>query len=114
MVTDISKAEHYTWGEVCDGWILCGDDGLSVIQERMPPGGKEVRHLHKEVQQFFFVLDGELTIEVGRDTAVLKARQGMHMTPRRPHLVRNNSAHAVEFLVISQPKVRGDRVRVED
>ncbi|GAC1658918.1 MAG: hypothetical protein NVS9B15_21010 [Acidobacteriaceae bacterium] len=80
----------------------------------MPPQTEEVRHMHQEIQQFFYVLTGELTIEHGRETAVLRARQGLHMAPRIPHLVCNRSESTVEFLVISQPKVRGDRTPVPD
>jgi hypothetical protein len=35
----ISKhnAEHYIWGDNCDGWRLVKIPDLSVIHERMPP-----------------------------------------------------------------------------
>jgi hypothetical protein len=34
----ISKlnAEHYIWGDQCDGWHLVSTSDLSIIQERMP------------------------------------------------------------------------------
>jgi hypothetical protein len=34
----ISKqnAEHYIWGDNCDGWHLVNNKDLSVIHERMP------------------------------------------------------------------------------
>jgi hypothetical protein len=43
---DIATAEHYVWGDVCDGWHLVKSPSLSVIQERVPPGGAEVKHYH--------------------------------------------------------------------
>jgi len=57
-------AEHYRWGEVCDGWHLVRSEGLSVIEERMPAGAREQRHFHTKARQFFYVLEGELTMEV--------------------------------------------------
>lgn len=30
-------AERNVWGELCDGWRLVRSEGLSVIEERMPP-----------------------------------------------------------------------------
>ncbi len=57
-------AEHYVWGEVCDGWHLEQAPELSVIEERMPPGASEQRHRHEVARQFFYVLAGELTMEV--------------------------------------------------
>ncbi len=31
---DINKAEHYAWGNRCDGWHLLKSPEISVIQER--------------------------------------------------------------------------------
>jgi hypothetical protein len=31
-------AEHYAWGEHCQGWRLVNNADLSVIEEIMPPG----------------------------------------------------------------------------
>jgi len=41
----ISKltAEHYLWGNGCDGWHLVKNPQLSVIQELTPAGTAEVR-----------------------------------------------------------------------
>ncbi len=39
-----ANAEHYTWRGICDGWHLLKSTSLSIIQERVPPGGAEVKH----------------------------------------------------------------------
>jgi quercetin dioxygenase-like cupin family protein len=57
----VHNSEHYTWGEMCDGWHLVKDDRLSVIEEEMPPQAAEHRHFHRQSQQFFYVLDGKLS-----------------------------------------------------
>lgn len=102
-------AEHYTWGEVCDGWHLVRSEGLSVIEERMPGGSKEQRHFHRRARQFFYVLEGELTMEVeGREHA-LGPRQGLEIGPGERHEARNESSREVRFLVISAPPAQGDR-----
>ena len=38
MVKSIKNAEHYQWGNACDGWHLLKSETLSVIQEKMPAG----------------------------------------------------------------------------
>jgi hypothetical protein len=48
------NGEQYAWGDGCDGWHLVKTPGMSVIQERMPPGRSETRHLHQHAHQFFF------------------------------------------------------------
>src|SRR5437762_1266868 len=104
------SAEHYGWGEGCDGWHLVKRADLSVIQERMPPSTTEVRHHHRASRQFFFVLQGVLTLEVDGRREVLAARQGVEVAPGAAHQARNDSDADVEFLVVSMPPSHGDRV----
>ena len=109
---DKTNAEHYLWGDGCDGWHLVQTDGLSVIQERMPPGTSEQKHLHKISRQFFYVLDGTATMEVdGRNSALTK-NQGIEIPPNTPHRVHNVSSEDLSFLVVSSPKSHGDRVNL--
>ncbi|MFP5226583.1 MAG: cupin domain-containing protein [Acidobacteriota bacterium] len=103
-------AEHYTWGEVCDGWHLVRSGALSVIEERMPPGATEQRHAHGTARQFFYVLEGELTMEVEGRLHGIGARQGLEIAPGEKHQARNDSAREVRFLVISAPPSHGDRI----
>lgn len=50
----ISKenAEHYSWGDRCDGWYLMNRKDMLVIHEKMPPGTREKRHYHASSRQF--------------------------------------------------------------
>lgn len=111
----ISKqtAEHYIWGEVCDGWHLVKQQDLSVIHERMPAGTAEVRHYHVHSRQFFFVLNGEAELELNGETHRLFPQEGLEVPPGQPHQIRNTSDKDVEFLVISHPQTRGDRIAVD-
>ncbi|HKZ71350.1 MAG TPA: cupin domain-containing protein [Anaerolineales bacterium] len=106
-------AEHYTWGQNCDGWKLVSHPGLTVIQERMPPGAKEVRHYHERALQFFFVLSGVATMEVNGSREMIMAGQGTEIPPGAPHQIFNEAPSDLEFLVISQPSTQGDRVLAE-
>ena len=105
-----ANAEHYTWGEVCDGWHLVRAAGLSVIEERMPPGTNEQRHWHQRARQFFYVLEGELTMAFDDRTVTLPPRHGIEIAPEIPHQARNSSDTEARFLVISQPPSHGDRL----
>ena len=110
-ISSISKetAEHYMWGERCDGWHLLKSRELSVIEERMPPGIAEVRHFHRRAQQFFYVLAGTAVMEVGGRVVTLAAGQGIWIPVGTPHQMRNESDQETRFLVISQPQSHGDR-----
>lgn len=107
------SAHSYGWGDGCTGWHLVRSQGLSVIEERMPPGTREVRHWHARARQFFYVLHGTLTIEVEGETHVLPARSGIELPQGTAHQVSNDSDADVEFLVISEPPSHGDRHETE-
>ena len=112
----ISKetAEHYVWGENCDGWHLVKHAELSVIHERMSAKTAEVRHFHTKARQFFFVLSGAATLEIAGRRELLQQHEGMEVPPNVPHQMFNESDEDAEFIVISQPASHGDRVNVEE
>jgi mannose-6-phosphate isomerase-like protein (cupin superfamily) len=111
----ISKqtADHYIWGERCDGWHLVKDSNLSVIHERMPSNTSEVKHYHEKSRQFFFVLSGTITIEVNGNIMNLDKHEGIEVPPLVPHQVFNQSECDTEFLVISRPASKGDRILLD-
>ena len=108
-VVQASPGNHYIWSGVCDGWHLLRNENLSVIEERMPPGAEEQRHLHHRSRQFFYVLEGELTMEVDGRRHLLSGRQALEIVPGQRHQAMNRSGADVRFLVVSQPPSHGDR-----
>jgi len=105
------NAEHYRWGNDCDGWHLVKDENLSVIEEFIPSGACEVRHYHQKAQQFFYIyiLSGEVMMEVEGRNTLLPAGTGIRVLPGNRHQISNPSSGAARFLVISQPPSHGDR-----
>jgi mannose-6-phosphate isomerase-like protein (cupin superfamily) len=104
-----ATASRYGWGEGCEGWHLLRATGLSVIEERMPPATREVRHWHARSRQFFYVLSGTLTMEVEGAVHQLAARTGIELPPGTAHQALNEGTADVEFLVVSMPPSHGDR-----
>jgi mannose-6-phosphate isomerase-like protein (cupin superfamily) len=114
QIINTKSAEHYKWGGPqgtdCDGWHLVRTHELSVIEELMPAGANEVRHHHVHARQFFYVLEGELTLEVEQQNFVLHAGEGLEIAPGQRHQALNRSMKATRILVTSQPPSHGDRV----
>ncbi|MCY8233957.1 cupin domain-containing protein [Priestia endophytica] len=106
------NAEHYIWGDQCDGWRLVNQKDLSVIHERMPPNTSEVRHYHTKSRQFFFVLKGTATLEIDGQLGNITPLEGVEVPPHVAHQMMNRSDEDVEFLVISQPTSKEDRVQI--
>lgn len=112
MVVSIDTADHYVWGDICDGWHLLKRDDMSVIHERVPAGASEIMHFHTEARQFFYILEGEGGMQFEDQIVILKKGQGIEIAPQVKHQFRNQSNADVRFLVISMPSTRGDRVNV--
>ena len=113
MFRNQSTAEHYRWGEICDGWRLLDRPDLAVIQECIPACGGEARHLHHHARQVFFVLNGHLQIEFDDEVLTLEPGDSLEVPPLQTHRVRNVSAADAMFLVVSAPSTRGDRENLE-
>lgn len=104
------NAEHYVWGQCCDGWHLVKTEALSVIQERMPPGASETMHHHLKAQQLFFILQGTAIIEADGVEYEIRSNESFHITKGVKHKISNKGQEDLHFLVISEPKSHGDRV----
>ncbi len=108
----IENAEHYIWGEGCDGWHLLKRGDMSVIQERVPAGGAEVMHYHEASRQFFYILEGEGRMVFEDQEVILQKGQGLEVAPMVKHQFRNHAEADVHFLVVSVPSTRGDRINL--
>jgi mannose-6-phosphate isomerase-like protein (cupin superfamily) len=110
---DAFTAEHYSWGDGCDGWYFLNEKNLGIIQEKVPAGKSEVKHYHNASRQFFFILEGEGTIELPEKIVKLAKNEGLEVPPKTMHKFINESDSDVIFLVISSPESHGDRVNCE-
>jgi mannose-6-phosphate isomerase-like protein (cupin superfamily) len=111
-IIDKETAEHYTWGNNCDSWVLANTEGLSVKQESMPIGAKEQLHFHNHAQQFFFILKGTATFYVEDDTIMVQEQKGLLIKPKAKHYIANETHEQLDFLVISQPTTNNDRITI--
>ena len=112
MITSTANAEHYTWGNNCDGWHLLKSDTISVIQERMPPGTGEQLHYHNNAQQVFYILLGVATFYVEDELKTVNTNESIHIPKGIRHHIFNKGDQDLHFLVISEPKSHGDRVNL--
>ncbi|HCE5827402.1 TPA: cupin domain-containing protein [Pseudomonas aeruginosa] len=76
---------------------------FSLIEATVPPGGGPPMHIHKNEDEIFYVLQGELDVIAGSEQ--YKARSGdLVLIPKNvPHCFRNNGLHAVKQLLIFTP-----------
>ncbi len=107
-------AKHFKWASDCDGWHLLEHQDLSVIHEKMPPSSTENRHYHEQSRQLFFILKGKANLELEGEIYEILEQEAIEVAPKQRHRISNQSSHDVEFLVISQPAIKDDRIDLED
>jgi mannose-6-phosphate isomerase-like protein (cupin superfamily) len=110
MITSRQNAQHYNWGDGCDGWVLLPNKDLTVIEERMPPGTFEIPHHHERARQLFYVLEGEFVMELAGERFLLAPGDSIEVAPGIRHQARNDGDVDVRFIVASSPTTYGDRV----
>ena len=108
------NSEHYIWGDNCSGWHLVKSQSLSVIEELMPPYTQESKHYLEKSQQFFQILRGTATFEIENDIIEVESGTGVHIPPKTKHRIRNDQLENLEFIVISEPTTRGDRIEASE
>lgn len=104
---------HYGWGHGCEGWRLCDQPELSVIEELMPPDTAERPHLHQRATQYFHILSGVACVRLPGEDTVIVAGQGVVIRPGVTHQMRNDAAVPLRFLLVSAPSTTGDRIEQE-
>jgi quercetin dioxygenase-like cupin family protein len=76
------------------------DGRIAMIESTMPPGAAgPPLHTHA-FDETFFVLDGELTFQVGDEVRVARAGEVAFALGGVPHTLANQSADAARFLIV--------------
>jgi mannose-6-phosphate isomerase-like protein (cupin superfamily) len=76
--------------------------GFRITELRISPTQKVPWHLHTNVQDTFYVLEGRLRIFVREPKQEIRLGPGetYSVSPRRPHLVTNGGETSATFLVL--------------
>jgi quercetin dioxygenase-like cupin family protein len=78
-------------------------DGFALIIDETPPGAGPPLHVHQNEDEIFYVLEGELTIQVGKERYTVPAG-GTAILPRGvPHTFGNLGTDTVKSLVLLTP-----------
>jgi uncharacterized cupin superfamily protein len=82
-----------------------GTDGMLFVSETtLEPGFPgPPPHVHQKLHDLFYVLEGTLTIQNGRDTLDASAGTLAHFPPRTVHTFSNTGERSVRFLNFNTP-----------
>jgi mannose-6-phosphate isomerase-like protein (cupin superfamily) len=87
-------------------FLATGDDtnGRYALWEAIvPPGGGPPLHVHSREEEGFFILEGEITFQVGSERMVAKAGMFATMPVGMPHSFRNESSRPAKMLISVAP-----------
>jgi quercetin dioxygenase-like cupin family protein len=74
---------------------------FSVQVSVAPPGGGGEKHHHDDWSQVFYVLDGELTFDTGKERFTLQAGEAVLFEPGDPHATINEGKRDSVSLVMT-------------
>ena len=69
----------------------------------VPPGGGPPPHVHSREQEGFYVLEGEITLQVGDERIVAPAGTFAHLPVGTPHSFKNESRRPAKLLAWAVP-----------
>jgi quercetin dioxygenase-like cupin family protein len=87
-------------------FLATGDDtnGKYAMWEALvPPGGGPPPHVHSREEEGFFVLEGEITLQVGDKRIVVTAGMFANMPVGVPHSFKNESDRTAKMLISVAP-----------
>ena len=87
-------------------FLATGEDtnGKYALWEAIvPPGGGPPPHVHSREEEGFYILEGEITFQVGGDRTVAKSGMFAHMPVGTPHSFKNESSLPAKMLIAVAP-----------
>jgi quercetin dioxygenase-like cupin family protein len=87
-------------------FLAVGEDtnGKYALWEAVvPPGGGPPPHVHSREEEGFYVLDGEITFQIGGERLVAEAGTFANMPVGTPHSFKNESDRPVRMLISVAP-----------
>jgi quercetin dioxygenase-like cupin family protein len=75
----------------------------TLIEIELAPGGGNRSHYHLSFSERFEVLEGELQVQLGKETQILKPTQSATAAPNTLHCFSNPTDQTTRFLVELRP-----------
>lgn len=99
------------------------DGKYAMFEAIVPPGGGPPPHIHSREEESFFILEGEITFQVGDEQIIAKAGTFANMPVGSLHSFKNTTDNVARMIIsvapaglekmffeIGQPVALGDRV----
>jgi len=103
-----SQTEGRTVAVVGDVYrfLATGEDtggAYAMWEAIVPPGGGPPPHTHSREEEAFYVMEGEITFQIGDECVVATAGMFANMSVGTPHSFRNESNRPARMLISVAP-----------
>ena len=88
-------------------FLATGEDtnGKYALWEAIvPPGGGPPPHVHSREEEGFYILEGEITLQIGDERIVANGGMFANMPVGTPHSFKNESGKPAKMLISCEPK----------
>ncbi len=79
------------------------DGRYTTFEATVPPGGGPPPHVHSREDETFYVLEGEITFQIGEQRVIAKPGTFVHMPIGQPHAFKNETDQAAKMLISLTP-----------
>jgi quercetin dioxygenase-like cupin family protein len=87
-------------------FLATGDETLgryATWEATVPPGGGPPPHVHSREEESFYVLEGEMTFQIGDERRAVGPGTFVHMPIGTPHAFQNESGATTRMLISVVP-----------
>jgi quercetin dioxygenase-like cupin family protein len=87
-------------------FLATGEDTngkYAMFEAIVPPGGGPPRHVHSREEEGFYILEGEITFQIGDKRIVATAGMFANMPVGTPHSFKNESGQPAKLLISVAP-----------
>ena len=75
----------------------------TLIEATVPPGGGPPPHIHRREEETFYVLEGQVTFQIGDQRSVCGPGTFVHVPIDHSHAFKNESDQAAKMLITFSP-----------
>ena len=112
MIKNAFNTRKVKWADNCFSWHFIDRKDVSLKMEEIYPGGSSDFHCHARSLQFFFILEGEATIDLGDTRFEMKKHEGIEIPLKKKHRITNSGDKGLLFLLLSCPSIKKNDVLV--
>jgi len=108
MFTLNEKDFGYRHGDHGPKYLMMGPrTNFGIV--RLLAGEVVAPHMHRVMEEDFYVLEGRVEIEVGGEVLTAEEGQFIHIEPGEPHRLENSGNIPVRLVVVAAPFAESDK-----